>query len=45
LVQAVLGGEWVMIIPEPPINAYPFFCKQLILGLSHAESQRGEEEN
>lgn len=39
LVQAVMGGEWVMILAEPAANAHSFFPKRLILGPSNAKSQ------
>lgn len=44
LVQAVMGGEWVMILTEPAANTHSFFHKQLILGLSNAIAQWVEDE-
>lgn len=44
LVHAAIGGEWVRILTEPPANAYSFFHRQLILGLSNAISHWVEAE-
>lgn len=39
LVQALMEGEWVMILTEPAANTHSFFHKQLILGFGNATSQ------